>query len=551
MLLLAVSTFLSEDLTCVAAGILAGSGDLAWPTALIGCYVGIVFGDGLLWLLGHQLGRRALKLPVVRSLVPPEKVARAERWFADNGMKVILISRCLPGSRFATYLCAGILGSRAKHFLLLATVAAAVWTPLVVWASARFQEAVKQAFSHIEANPWLTVLVSLTVLVGSIHLVGLLSSRRERAYFRAKWARRMRWEFLPLWLLELPVVLYAAWLALRTRGLRNPLVVNPGIYMSGFVGERKSEILAVLDDPDGALAKTLDLRGRASVEERLAATQAWMDHEGLGFPLIVKPDVGQRGSGVQKVRTEDELEAALAPRGFDPVVQEFVDLPFEAGVFYVREADAAHGRVRSITLKEFPTVTGDGESSLEELVLAHPRQRLWAHMFIHRLGDKVVSVPARGEIVSLGIAGNHAQGTTFRDGTPLVTPELEAWTDAMAHAVRGGFHLGRFDVRAPSRASFLRGEGLRVLELNGVTGEATHVYDPDRSLGSAWRDLGAQWRAAFRIGRALRQAGTQPPAYSEFFRAAWRSWRQSRHHPPSGWSAGPAPDTRQDGAGLD
>ncbi|MFQ5748704.1 MAG: hypothetical protein ACE5H3_04505, partial [Planctomycetota bacterium] len=36
VLLLALATFLSEDLTCVGAGILAGAGDLLWPTALIG-----------------------------------------------------------------------------------------------------------------------------------------------------------------------------------------------------------------------------------------------------------------------------------------------------------------------------------------------------------------------------------------------------------------------------------------------------------------------------------------------------------------------------------
>ena len=51
-----------------------------------------------------------------------------------------------------------------------------------------------------------------------------------------------------------------------------------------------------------------------------------------------------------------------------------------------------------------------------------------------------------------------------------------------------GIDFGRFDVRAPSRESVAAGQGIRVLEFNGVTGEATHVYQPGYPWWKGIRD---------------------------------------------------------------
>jgi len=89
------------------------------------------------------------------------------------------------------------------------------------------------------------------------------------------------------------------------------------------------------------------------------------------------------------------------------------------------------------------------------------------------------------------------------------SPELEDCIEEIATAV-DGFHFGRFDIRAPSYEHFRRAEELRVLELNGVSSEATHIYDPKYSLLRAWRILLRQWRWAFEIGHANREAGHEP-----------------------------------------
>jgi hypothetical protein len=52
----------------------------------------------------------------------------------------------------------------------------------------------------------------------------------------------------------------------------------------------------------------------------------------------------------------------------------------------------------------------------------------------------------------------------------------------------------------PSVEALSRGEGLQVIEVNGVTSEPTHIYDPRHGIGYGWRVLIAHWAMAFQIG---------------------------------------------------
>ena len=113
---------------------------------------------------------------------------------------------------------------------------------------------------------------------------------------------------------------------------------------------------------------------------------------------------------------------------------------------------------------------------------------------------------AAGEVFQLAIAGNHAQGTLFCDGRHLWTPALERRIDEIAQSYPG-FFVGRFDVRYTNVTDFRAGEDLAIVELNGATAESTDIYDPDRSLLSAYRQLVEQWSIVFTIGAANRAAG--------------------------------------------
>jgi hypothetical protein len=229
---------------------------------------------------------------------------------------------------------------------------------------------------------------------------------------------------------------------------------------------------------------------------------------------------------VRLARGPEDLGRYLAafPEGERAVLQEFITHENEAGIFYVRTPDEPHGRITSLTLKETPFVVGDGRSSLRDLILADPRAGQVARLYLPRLAGRLLEVPAQGERLPLVFVGNHCKGAIFRDGAGHVTPALTARIDRLARALPN-FYFGRIDVRFASLAALGRGEGFRVIEVNGAGSEATHVWDPRTSLRQAWRDQFFHYGMAYRIGAANRARGARPTRLRELLRL-WRMQRR-------------------------
>jgi hypothetical protein len=346
-----------------------------------------------------------------------------------------------------------------------------------------------------------------------------------------------RYEFWPMWAFYPPIAAYAAWLMLRHRGVLLPTAANPSFPGGGFVGESKAAILHLAvrhvpqwvapfvaverpttpDDPSDATADAL---------ARLAAA-------GIGLPVVAKPDLGCRGAGVKLVRTRDALQAYLAafPAGGTLLLQRLVPHQGEAGIFYVRRPGEDRGRIVSITLKYFPAVVGDGRRTVRELILADARAGQLPHLYLHRQGDRLDTVPADGELIRLAFAGSHSRGAIFRDGTHLVTPAMEARFESIARALPE-FHFGRFDVRFAEFAELQNGQGFTIVEINGAGAESTHIWDRKTPLWRAWRDLMRQYRWLFEIGAANRARGFAPLRWRDF-RAAWRREKTLLPHYPA------------------
>jgi hypothetical protein len=263
---------------------------------------------------------------------------------------------------------------------------------------------------------------------------------------------------------------------------------------------------------------------------RLAQVRQTIDERGWSFPLILKPDAGQRGAGVRRVRNLADVEKYLQGQPAAVLAQTHHPGPFEAGIFYYRLPGEETGHIFSITDKVFPVLVGDGRSTLEELVWRHPRYRMQARTFLARHDTERGRVLGAGERFPLALAGNHCQGTMFRDGAHLLTPELERAVDALARQFPG-FYVGRFDVRYTDAESFRAGRDLAIVELNGVTSESTNLYDPSWSLLAAYRTLFRQWSLLYRIGDANRRRGHAPAAIPEILRLVFGYYRGPRVDP--------------------
>ena len=126
--------------------------------------------------------------------------------------------------------------------------------------------------------------------------------------------------------------------------------------------------------------------------------------------------------------------------------------------------------------------------------------------------------------------GTHCRGAIFLDGGYAITPVLEGTIDQIAQTFNG-FFFGRFDIRVPSVEDFMAGKNMKIVELNGVTSEATHIYDPKLSLSEAYRVLFRQWRIAFEIGHLNRARGVRPSSLLELLRMTREYQRIAQDHP--------------------
>ncbi len=319
--------------------------------------------------------------------------------------------------------------------------------------------------------------------------------------------RAMRWEFWPMWIFYIPVVLYILFLTIRYRGL-SFTAVNPGLPGSGFIGENKSLSLSQIQDKKPTfVAKTKIIVSDNDISLRLSQCQGFMSANNLDYPIILKPDFGQRGMDVNIVRTEDELTALLGSNNTDWLIQEYI-AGVEFGVFYVREPDQDHGRIFSVTHKCFPSVTGDGVSTLEVLILEHPRLHYMAAFLLEQYKDQLHLIPSANEVVEVIKLGSHCQGSLFLDGDQYLTDELADTVDAISRDL-DGFYFGRYDIRAKDIEAFQRGD-IKVIEVNGVTSESTNIYDPKYTLFTAYRILFSQWDLAFKIGKKNMLKGFLP-----------------------------------------
>ncbi|MEM7392119.1 MAG: hypothetical protein AAF492_07185, partial [Verrucomicrobiota bacterium] len=233
----------------------------------------------------------------------------------------------------------------------------------------------------------------------------------------------------------------------------------------------------------------------------------FMSEHGFDYPVVLKPDVGQRGAGVAIAESETDAEAYLADAAWDCIAQEYVSGD-EFGIFYVRYPGQETGTIFSITDKQLPALVGDGRRTLEQLILADDRAVCMARFYLNLHRDRVYDVVPEGERIQLVRIGTHCRGAVFLDGNHLRTPELEAVIDRVSRTY-DGFYFGRYDLRAASPEALSRGESFKIVELNGVTSEATHIYDPKHSLLNAWRTLMEQWRIAFEIGALNAGNGTE------------------------------------------
>lgn len=320
-----------------------------------------------------------------------------------------------------------------------------------------------------------------------------------------------RYEYWPWWLFYLPMAPYYIYQAFRTGSITFPTSVNPAIYGGGFYGEKKTDILKHL--PPEYLPVTVFVKKNTPLEHVLMLIS---EHE-LTFPVITKPNVGERGTDVVKVESIAQLEAYVLHIQEDFLIQEFIDYPVELAVLYSRLPSLKKGVVSSITAKEFLKVTGDGVSTIEQLILKNPRATFQLTVLRQRMGNALQTILPLGESFVLEPIGNHCRGTKFLNANQLISEEVNAIFDKISDPYQNFFY-GRFDLRVASISDFQQGKNIKIMELNGISADPAHVFDPDYKLLNAYKDLCWHWKRLADIHLENKLLGHLPMSKQEVWK---------------------------------
>lgn len=520
MLIIIVCAFVAEDPTCLATGVLVSQGILGFTAGTIACLVSIFLGDFTLYLIGYALGRPALRKAPLKWLIAEYEIDRMSAWFEKRGFQglmLIVTSRFIPASRVPTFVCAGVMRLSLWRLSILFFIAAALWTPLLIWGGEHFGAIAIERFPHLKRHAMWIVLGALAAVWVAMHFIVPALTWRGRRELVMKARKRARHEFWPAsWLYAPPALAALAGNLLRLNGAAHS-AANPGLgWLGGATGEAKSETLSRLaaGAPPASIAEFARIPAGGAPEERAARVRRFMEERNLAFPIVLKPDTGDGGLGVNLVHSEAQVAEWLGRFHEDALAQRWAG-GGEFEIIWARQPGQERGCVLSVVEKQFPSVTGDGHRTLEELIWADDTAVSQAKIYLRLNWRRAAQVIPAGERVVLTRIGTHALGARMLDRQELRTAALAAEFDKIADKV-GGLHYVVYDVRVAPSANWARGAGeppvfragdMTITGVSGPCAVSSRLRDQSCRLAYAQRSAFRQIGAAFAAADANRRAG--------------------------------------------
>lgn len=334
------------------------------------------------------------------------------------------------------------------------------------------------------------------------------------------WKRIINYEFWPFWILYFPTYFNWALLALRARYTTYFTTANPIMNNSGALNTSKYAYLSRL--PKSWIPKTILIKSTINLND----LKVELSSRGLRFPLVIKPDRGERGKGVKIVSSFQEIKDYCAKSSYsDLLLQSYCDLPNEAAFLFYRLPHKSKGEISSITIKSFCSVIGDGVSTWGKLIQQNSRVSHRISALKKEHGTCWDSLSVAGEKKMVEPIGSHNLGTTFLNGNDNYSAELMQQVTHWANQLPG-FYYGRFDVKYADWNDLIQGRNFMLMEVNGVNAEPTHIYDPDYTLRKAYRDIFFQMKIIYQISRVNKLLGIKPkrliPFLTELIQTATR-----------------------------
>ena len=335
------------------------------------------------------------------------------------------------------------------------------------------------------------------------------------------WIKLTNYEYWPMFVFYFPTLYYLIYLFIKSRSITFFSLANPVEEFGSFFGESKVKALEKI------APQYLPTSFNIELGDSLESVSIQLKESGIQYPFIIKPNWGERGVNVSKVNNEQELKDYLLKTDRDSIIQEFISLPIELGVFYYTDPSNNKSAITGIVNKRFLSVIGDGKSSIHDLMEQSDRARFQIERLRSIFPDMEERILPEGEKLLLEPIGNHNRGTMFLDGSDKINDALVEVFDDVSSTI-SGFYYGRFDIKIKNWESLYRGD-LKILEVNGVYSEPAHIYDPTKwTLLAAYKEVIRHYKVLYKVSKANKNRGYKPISAKYIWQLARKNYFQNK-----------------------
>jgi membrane protein DedA with SNARE-associated domain len=164
----------------VAAAIYAGAGRLNVVAVAAIAFVAAVLGDNIGYWIGVRGGRRIVHRFGKYVLITPERLERAEKFFARRGNRIVVVARFIDGLRQLNGVIAGITAMPWRTFLIYNAIGAALWVGWWTTVSYVLGTHLVEIIEQVHQYKWWAMAV-VAVAVAAYIILHVRHIRRRRA----------------------------------------------------------------------------------------------------------------------------------------------------------------------------------------------------------------------------------------------------------------------------------------------------------------------------------------------------------------------------------
>jgi len=166
----------------VAAAIYAGAGRLNIVAVAAIAFVAAVLGDNIGYWIGVRGGRRVVHRWGRYVFLTPERLGRAEAFFARRGSRIVVVARFIDGLRQLNGVIAGITAMPWRTFLLYNAIGAAMWVGWWTTVAYLLGTHLIEIIDHFHRYQWWALGIIAVALAAYVTLhVRHVKRRRARA----------------------------------------------------------------------------------------------------------------------------------------------------------------------------------------------------------------------------------------------------------------------------------------------------------------------------------------------------------------------------------